>query len=206
MLFGKSAVPELASSLNEINSEEMRSLVERYGEPRKNRFSASFLDFECQFVKQSRNKGRLHDVTCFIRESTGDYVVIQKHQYANSGIYRAPSGGASFGEPIEEAIHREMKEETGLQIRLVRFVLDLTLDIQCEGELIQWRSLVFLAEPVAGDMKPIDTHEIFDVGVMSREQLLGDVDRLMVESGWGGFAYRAFLTREFFKKLDELNI
>jgi 8-oxo-dGTP pyrophosphatase MutT (NUDIX family) len=132
--------------------------------------------------------------------------VIQKHQYANSGIYRAPSGGVKVGESIEAAAMREMQEETGLIVRLVRMVLDLTLDITCDGEQIPWRSFVFLAEPVSGDMKPIDTREIYDVDVVSREVLLGSIDRLMTESGWGGFAYRAFITREFFKQLDELAI
>jgi hypothetical protein len=65
---------------------------------------------------------------------------------------------------------------------------------------------VFLAESVAGEIKPVDTREIFDATVMSREQLLGEVTQLMEDSGWGGFKYRAFLTREFFRRFDELNI
>ena len=99
-----------------------------------------------------------------------------------------------------------MYEETGFEIRLDRFVLDMHLLIICDDRQIPWRSLVFLATPVGGEMKPIDTQEIFDVTVMTREDLLGTVDRLMEESGWGGFKYRAFLTREFFRCLDELNI
>jgi 8-oxo-dGTP pyrophosphatase MutT (NUDIX family) len=196
----------LASKLNDINEDEMDSLVERYGRPKKLHFTADFLDFECELVRQTRTKGRLHDVTCFIRQSENNYVVIQKHQYANSGIYRAPSGGAKFGESIEIAAHREMHEETGLKIRLVHFVLDLFLDVVCAEETIPWRSFVFLAEPLGGAMKPVDTYEIFDVMVMDRQELLGEVDKRMLESGWGGFAYRSFLTREFFKRIDELNI
>ena len=198
--------PRLASILNDIKDEEMQRLIDRFGEPAERRFSAEFLGFECQLVKQTRAKGRLHDITCFIRDGDDNYVVIQKHQYANSGIYRAPSGGANDGESLEVAAHREMYEETGLEVRLLRFVLDMYLDIVCSTETIPWRSLVFLAEPIGGTMKPIDTYEIFDVKVMRREELLGDVDKLMVESGWGGFSYRSFLTREFFKRLDELNI
>ena len=196
----------MASTLNDIDSEEMRSLIERYGEPRRLHFTAQFLKFECDLVRESRAKNRLSDVTCFIRTSEGKYVVIQKHQYAGTGIYRAPSGGALAGESIEEAAIREMREETGLTVRLQRMVIDLDLDIVCKEEMIPWRSLVFLAEPLSGEMKPLDTHEIYDVAVMSREELLGDMNRLMAESGWGGFAYRAFLTKEFFKVLDELNM
>ncbi len=196
----------MARTLNDITAEEMRSLIERYGEPRRLHFKTDFKKFECELVRKSRAKGRLHDVTCFIRNSDSHYVVIQKHQYANTGIFRAPSGGAASGESIEEAAAREMREETGLDIRLMRLVLVLDLDVVCLEETIPWQSLVFLAEPIGGEMKPIDTHEIYGVAIMSREELLGDIDRLMTQSGWGGFSYRAFLTREFFKTLDELNI
>ncbi|MFX1559702.1 MAG: NUDIX hydrolase [Promethearchaeota archaeon] len=196
----------MASPLNDINETELAALKEKYGDPVINSFSADFLEFECNLVKQTESKGRLHDITCFIRQDDGNFVVIQKPQYARTGIYRAPSGGATMGEPLEDAAIREMYEETGLTIRLIHFVLDLTLDIVCQDRTIPWRSLVFLAEPVDGEMKPVDTREIFDVTTMSREQLEGDVATLMEESGWGGFKYRAFLTREFFKQLDELNI
>ena len=180
--------------------------MEKYGEPVVHEFTADFLDFECNLVKRTESKGRLHDITCFIRRDDGDFVVIQKPQYARTGIYRAPSGGATTGELLEDAAIREMYEETGLTIRLTRFVLDMRLDVVCKDRTIPWRSLVFLAEPIAGEMKPIDTREIFDVTVMSREQLIGEVAQLMEDSGWGGFKYRAFLTREFFKRIDELNI
>ncbi|MFW9795536.1 MAG: NUDIX hydrolase [Candidatus Thorarchaeota archaeon] len=141
-----------------------------------------------------------------MRQDDGNFVVIQKPQYARTGIYRAPSGGAIQGEQLEEAAVREMYEETGLTVELTRFVLDMHLDIICKDRTIPWRSLVFLAKPIDGEMKPIDTREIFDVTVMTREQLTGVVATLMENSGWGGFKYRAFLTREFFKRIDELNI
>ena len=196
----------LASPLNDINESELAALKEKYGSPVVNSFTVDFLEFECNLVKQTESKGRLHDITCFIRQDDGNYVVIQKPQYARTGIYRAPSGGATPGELLEDAAIREMYEETGLTIRLTRFVLDLHLDVVCKDRTIPWRSLVFLAEPVDGEMEPVDTREIFDVTVMSREQLVGNVATLMEESGWGGFKYRAFLTREFFKRIDELNI
>jgi len=196
----------LARKLSDINDDELQSLIDRYGKPVTHHFSVDFLDFECELVKHTREKGRLHDITCFIQESENKYVVIQKNQYANTGIYRAPSGGAKIGESLEDAAFREMYEETGLEVRLLKFVLDMYLDLTCDREVIPWRSLVFLAEPYGGIMKPIDTYEIFDVTVMSKEQLLGDVDRLMRESGWGGFAYRSFITRKFFERLDELHI
>ncbi len=187
--------------LNDITDKEYELLVSKFGIPLKFHFAADFLDFECDLVRRSSLKGRQHDITCFIPKD-GGYVTIQKHAYSRTGIYRAPSGGAKDGEPIEEAAKREMKEETGLDIELDRFVLDLTLDVRCAEGIIPWRSLVFLAREVGGEMKPIDTYEIFDVKVSSREELLGDISTLMKHSGWGGFLYRAFLTEKFFEAID----
>ncbi len=195
----------MASTLNDINEDELAALVDTYGTPKEFHFEAFFLDYECNLVKQTEAKGRLHDITCFIQQDNG-FVVIQKPNYAKSGIYRAPSGGAHLGESLQQAAVREMYEETGLTIQLDRFVLDMHLVVVCKDRTIHWRSLVFLATPIGGEIKPIDTREIFDAKVMTRDHLLGPVNQLMEESGWGGFKYRAFLTREFFKRLDDLNL
>lgn len=156
-------------------------------------------------MRQSTAKGRYHDITCFIR--CGEkYVGIQKHAYADTGIYRAPSGGANLGEPLEEAAKREMYEETGLNIRLSRYVLDSRLDVVCEDGTIPWRSLVFLAEIEDGELNAVDTFEIYDVKTVTREEMLGPICKLMEDSGWGGFLYRAHLTRSFFEQLDSLGL
>ncbi|MDF1541075.1 MAG: NUDIX hydrolase [Candidatus Thorarchaeota archaeon] len=161
------------------------------------------MDFECDLVRRSSIKGRQHDITCFISRD-GGWVTIQKHAYSKTGIYRAPSGGAKIEESLQLAAEREMKEETGLDIALKRFVLDISLDVKCPEGVIPWRSLVFLADDIGGEMKPIDTYEIFEVKVCSREEMLGPINQLMELSGWGGFAYRAFLTTRFFEELDAL--
>lgn len=109
-----------------------------------------------------------------------------------------------MGESLEEAAKREMKEETGLDIELERFVLDLELDVKCPEGTIPWRSLVFLAKEVGGVMQAIDTYEIFEVRISTREQMLGEILTLMQHSGWGGFLYRAFLTEKFFQLIENL--
>jgi 8-oxo-dGTP pyrophosphatase MutT (NUDIX family) len=111
-----------------------------------------------------------------------------------------------LGEPLEEAAKREMYEETGLNIQLKRYVLDSRLDVVCEDGTIPWRSLVFLAEVEDGELNAVDTFEIYDVKTVSREEMLGPICKLMEDSGWGGFLYRAHLTRSFFEQLDALGL
>jgi 8-oxo-dGTP pyrophosphatase MutT (NUDIX family) len=195
----------VARQLNDIDPAELESIINEYGSPQRLHFRADFAEFECELVRRSASKNRYHDITCFIPRD-GGYVGIQKPGYAGSGIFRAPSGGANFGESLRKAAVREMYEETGLKIQLIRFILDLTLDVVCSEGVIPWRSLVFLVKATGGEMKPIDTHEIFDIRVVSREEMLGEITRLMDESGWGGFKYRAFLTKLFFERMDELGL
>ena len=195
----------MARQLNDIDPAELESIINEYGSPRRLHFRADFAEFECELVRRSASKNRYHDITCFIPRD-GGYVGIQKPGYARSGIFRAPSGGANFGESLRKAAVREMYEETGFKIQLIRFILDLTLDVVCSDGIIPWRSLVFLVKATDGEMKPIDTHEIFDIRVVTREEMLGGIIRLMEESGWGGFKYRAFLTKSFFERIDELGL
>ncbi len=195
----------MASILNDIDPTDYQQMIERYGVPVTANFEADFLDFECELVRRSSTKGRQHDITCFIPKDNG-YVTIQKHDYANTGIYRAPSGGAKCGETIIEAAKREMLEETGYEVELRNFVLDLRLDVKCSEGRIPWRSLVFIADIIDGKMEPKDTYEIFDVRITPREMLLGEIIELMENSGWGGFGYRAFLTKLFFSTVDEMGI
>ena len=89
---------------------------------------------------------------------------------------------------------------------LIKFVLDMSLTVHCGKETIPWRSLVFLADKAGGEMKPIDSHEISGITVMTKEQLLGPVTKLMKKSGMGGFKYRAFLTKSFFEALEKLGL
>lgn len=193
----------MAKILNDINDEEYEQLCAIYGTPKRYSFGSDFLDFECELVRRSSLKGRQHDITCFIPRD-GGYVTIQKHAYSGTGIFRAPSGGAKHGEPLAEAGIREMHEETGLEVKLTKFVLDLSLSVRCPEGVIPWRSLVFLAEEIGGKLEPIDTYEIFAVKVSSREEMLGPISDLMNLSGWGGFEYRAFLTKKFFDEIDSM--
>jgi len=197
--------PYWARILKDIDPLDEANIISKYGTPKKIQFAADFLEFECNLVKESASKGRYHDITCFIR-CGNKYVGIQKHAYADTGIYRAPSGGANMQEPLEVAAKREMYEETGFKIRLLRYVLDSRLDVVCEDGIIPWRSLVFLAEIEDGEMNAIDTFEIYDVKTISREEMLGPICKLMEDSGWGGFRYRAHLTKSFFNELDALDI
>jgi uncharacterized protein CbrC (UPF0167 family) len=57
---------------------------------------------------------------------------------------------------------------------------------------------------VGGKIGAKDTHEISDVQLRTRKELIESIRPLMLASGSGGFRYRALLTDAFFEVLDNL--
>ncbi|MFX1475796.1 MAG: NUDIX hydrolase [Promethearchaeota archaeon] len=181
---------------------ELAVLAKRYGTPTRVDFIFEMNPEEFQLVIQSTLQGRYHDVTLFIRHND-KYVVIEKHMYAKTGILRAPSGGASLGETLEEAAHREGKEETGLEIKLERFVLESHVTFLCEGHFpINWVSYVFSAHSIGGELGTQDPTEISDVQLRTQDELQNEIRPLLLASKSGGFKYRAGLTDAFFAALE----
>lgn len=74
-------------------------------------------------------------------------------------------GAVEDGETVQEALHREVREETGLEITDPVFLAD-TVDHEGDGRLV---SLFY----VAGDFKPddIDLHEGAGVGIQRLDDL-----------------------------------
>jgi 8-oxo-dGTP pyrophosphatase MutT (NUDIX family) len=187
-------------------SEELRLLRKRYGVPQKLHFTIDMNAEEYKLVAHSVAHGRRHDVTVFIRHE-GKFAVIQKHSYARTGIFRAPSGGALPGETLAAAGKREAREETGLDVELDRFILEVHAFLRCKDQpSVDWTSYVFLAHSIGGTLSPQDTDEIFEAQLRTRTELLNDIRTKMLASGLGGFRYRALMTDAFFARLDALGV
>ncbi|NJE53986.1 NUDIX hydrolase [Thermococcus sp. 21S9] len=52
----------------------------------------------------------------------GGVVLIKRKHEPFKGSYALPGGFVEYGETVEEALKREMKEETGLDVRILRLV------------------------------------------------------------------------------------
>ena len=59
-------------------------------------------------------------VGAFIFNAKGELLLLQSHKWP--GRYVVPGGHVELGERLEEAVVREAKEETGLDIRDIEFI------------------------------------------------------------------------------------
>jgi len=187
-----------------VTPEDIQQTERLYGTAKRLRFEPiRMLDFEYKMLVGSMSDGRRHDTTMFI-EYDGGYVGIQKPAYKHTGIFRAPSGAIKNGETLLQGLMREMLEETGLNIAIRRFLLIIdVIFLGPDGTKQDWTSYVFDGGAAPGKLNPLDVHEISGARVITRDEMLGPIAAEMESSGWGGFKYRAMLTRETFRAMDE---
>ncbi len=170
----------------------MLSDIERkYGAPRELTMSFPMHPKEFEMLKNSMRDGRNSDVTMFIFK--GDKVIVIAKPFYPEGLYRAPSGGIKPGENLEFTAKREAYEETGTEIELEKYILRIRVSFVCDHKKSVWTSHIFTARYISGELKPIDTHEIEKVALMSLEKLSSLKPRLLQQNS-GGLAYRAALT------------
>ena len=183
-----------------LTADRLAQAARRWGEPRALELEFTIGPRERDLVRGSRKHDRSHDITLLI-ERDGLWAVIAKPMFP-PGVWRAPSGGLHVGEELEAGALREALEETGLTVELARYLVHIDARFTHDGMIEPWHSEVFLAPATAGELAPIDTHEISGARWMSREELLGPVRERLIASGRGLFAYRAALHDAAFAMLD----
>lgn len=182
-----------------ITAESIRELEEKFGIPDELDLAYDMTEREFEMVRASQKHGRAHDVTLFILID-GRVVVIKKPMYP-PGAYRAPSGGIDPGEQFEMGALREALEETGLTIKLERYLIRARVQFSHQARLINWTSHVFTATRISGELQPIDTHEIAEARLASPSELMGEIRDALLKSGSTGLRYRSELNDYVMQKL-----
>jgi ADP-ribose pyrophosphatase YjhB (NUDIX family) len=85
--------------------------------------------------------------------SDGRILLVKRRKAPERGYWNLPGGKVDHLERIEDAIRREILEETNLTIRLTRF-LQLTQVLGQDGE--HWVSPVWLAEVAEGEARNLE--------------------------------------------------
>jgi ADP-ribose pyrophosphatase YjhB (NUDIX family) len=103
----------------------------------------------------------------------GKVLLVRRGNEPGRGKWSLPGGRIRFGERSEEAALREMREETGLEVRLKRVVDVVDVFWRSErGELLEHFVIVdFEAEVVGGELRPAD--DALDARWFSPEELKG---------------------------------
>jgi ADP-ribose pyrophosphatase YjhB (NUDIX family) len=165
-------------------------LRDRYGEPRPVHWEGEVSAAE--FALAGGSPSRRHDVTFFVFDPPGRLALIQKPSYP-AEVWRPPGGGVKPGEEFEAGVRREALEELGVEIELERFLVSSEAAFRAADGVIEWRTHVFSAHTQAGELRPIDTHEISAARWGTTDELAGPLRAAMLETGRALWRYRIAL-------------
>lgn len=203
-----------------LEAAEIEQAERRWGTPQEIELQAVLDERELELVGGSLRKLRTHDITFFIVE--GDELVVIRKPMFPPEAFRAPSGGVHPGEGLEEGARREALEETGLDIRLERYLLRVNATFRAAKEwpgqaslppavldgqeptAWHWQSHVFLASVNGSrELAPQDTWEIAEARWVTLAELQGPIREVLLASGWSLFRYRVALTDATIALIDE---
>ncbi|MGK8501323.1 NUDIX hydrolase [Nocardia asiatica] len=93
-------------------------------------------------------------VSALVQDSDGRILLIRR---TDNGKYSIPGGGLEAGETVTQAVAREVREETGIEVAVTQLVGVFSnpdhVIAYDDGEVRQEFSICFRAEPVGGTLR-----------------------------------------------------
>lgn len=182
---------------------EVAALAGRYGAPR--RVSA---DVASETFEPLSLSDRFGEVCMVVRRPSGCIITAIKTFYP-PGAFRLMTGGIHHGESIEAALLREVREETGLDVEVRRFLAV----VEYNGSH-PFATFAFLLDEVGGSLGPIDsaeqigTYREIELGelpalaeTLEQCHTMGTPERIGSWRDWG--AFRAIIHRVVYEVLCE---
>lgn len=155
---------------------ELQTLAQRYGQPL---IKEADLQTSKRFDPLSKTD-RYGEVCMVVRRKNGRLLTMIKSYYP-AGCYRLLTGGINHGEYVFDALLRETREETGLQVEVKQFLTAITYyePEQQENRAPIFYSFAFLVDELSGVLAPEDEEEeVQDFREVTPDELLTLADHL----------------------------
>jgi 8-oxo-dGTP pyrophosphatase MutT (NUDIX family) len=110
-------------------------------------------------------------VSGLLKSSDGKWLVVKKRYGGLKGQWSLPAGFVEEGETADEAVMREVKEETGITCK-VKGLIGLRTGVI--KEVVSDNMLVFLLEPTENERVQHQEYELYEARFIAPEALLGD--------------------------------
>lgn len=85
------------------------------------------------------------------------------------GFWSQPGGAVEFGEAVEEAVKREIREELGVEIDLIRFLCFTNHIINSENQ--HWVTMSYLGKIIKGEPQNLEPRKIEEIKWFSLDNL-----------------------------------
>ena len=181
-----------------IDEAELRTLRERYGDFPVEHHTLTVGEMFFERARTPVGTGRRAEILAVVVRPDG-LVLVHTKRFYPPGIYRLLSGGIHTGEPVERALEREIREETGQSIAGRCLIGVLTYTILHKSERIDFASYVYRVDvPNSTVWVEDDEEEISDLRWVPFSALEEICQQLrQVPEGWRDWGEYRALGHEF---------
>nr|WP_223591887.1 NUDIX hydrolase [Neobacillus bataviensis] len=116
-------------------------------------------------------------VSGLVISKDGQWLVVKKRYGGLKGQWSLPAGFVEIGETADEAVIREVKEETGIDCT-VKGLIGLRTGVIKEE--ISDNMIVFLMEPISEEKIIHQENELYEARFMAPEELLNEKDASII--------------------------
>ncbi len=173
-----------------IDERELLELERRYDELSRWHRVLEIGERGAEFWRRALTSDRRGEVVMVILNDANDCLLHTKPKYP-PGTYRLMTGGVKYSETVEEALEREIMEETGLRTDLERCLGLVEYSLQYQRETFEFVSYVFTTRYTGGEPQPQDPDEIIDgykwVSLDELPKITAHLYSLEEEPDWGRF-------------------
>lgn len=181
-------VPTPSRAFSNLDQGEITKLSLLYGEPiiKVVQLEADEYLFRSRSTRSQSKRGEV----VMVVEKTKEQILLHRKTWYERGVYRLLSGGIDNGDTVEETLHRELHEETGLHGGAIRFLGLVTCELLFQSKDIQFDSYIFHIQNPQGRLRiPSTPEDISDIIEVPIDELPAVAENLRSipppRSGWG---------------------
>ena len=141
--------------------EEVEALARRFGEPHRKTCTMDVTQSTYDAWTRKITTGPVAcrgEVIMVIVRPSGNVLLHTKDFYP-TGVYRLLTGRVLWPDDVEHTLHREVREETSLEVNVERLLGLIDYEFQWNGRALPFVSYVFELHEIGGELCCIDTDE-----------------------------------------------
>jgi ADP-ribose pyrophosphatase YjhB (NUDIX family) len=109
-------------------------------------------------------------VAAIVEFPNGKILLVKRATVVFKGYWALPGGRVDAGENVEQALKRELEEETGLHVKIVRKIGEYHESGVQDGIEYDYYPACFLVRPIGGKMKKQEG-EIEEISVVDLQEI-----------------------------------
>jgi len=113
-------------------------------------------------------------------------ILVKRTHEPGKGFWSIPGGLVELGEPVKDAVKREVREETGLEVEIDKLIDAIDNIVYDRSRRLKFHYVLidFLVHPVGGELQDASKARWVKAGELSQYRITNTATKLLQEIGF----------------------